>query len=223
MDDLKANYKYWIDEVPKFLDEMDICNPISFDMYLDLLRSAVFISSLNRFDGDIAKWQQYKEDYDTYLAFSAWLQKTDILHAPFSNTHYNYKHGLITYLTIVAQNILKLHKLDMFSDVDLGKALFCALTHRIDKVNRYTYSFGSGNTVSSLRLAEGNIVAPFGRGVGSIVILSKFFPLSTDDELAIRWAGGAWFEDQTNYNDLNIASKHKLVKILQFAVSLAFS
>lgn len=201
----------------KLLELPDIKEPIQLPQYLQLLKGSYLARSFSNSsdnwneDGAVAEFDRFAE----------WLIQTNIADTPFSNNYFNYKHGLITYLYTTAQNMIKLSCCEFFSTISMGSALFCALTHRLDKLNRYTYSLNSNGTISSLKVSSKPMLS-FGKSISTIILLSRYFNLKVDEELAIRWCNGAWYTDISDYGDLSVANQNALVKLLQFAVNVVF-
>ena len=196
---------------------------ISFEYYLDLLKGSILSKSFYVSYKSGGAWDE-QSTLLQFESFKKFIITTDIMNTPFSGEGrgvYSYRSGLLLYLCTTAQMSVLLADSPLF-DIDIGKMIFCALTHRLDKVGRYIYSFTDYGKVSTLRIAD-TPLTKYGRGVSSIMLLSRFFNLSEEEQLSIRWANGAWHLDVTEYSDLSRASSaYQLVRLLQFAVSMTF-
>ncbi len=105
--------------------------------------------------------------------------------------------------------------------------IICGLLHDLCKVNFYKSDFrnvknerGQWERVPYYSIDDQD---PLGHGEKSVITIQRFFPLTEDEALAVRWHMGAW--DAANYGQqqaLNKAiSKSRLLRALMLADQVA--
>lgn len=160
-----------------------------------------------------------------------WLHSTDFYTAPASSRyHDSIIGGLCAHSIKTAYRILDLIKCDAFSTrVTTSSAILCALIHDWCKIGLYepykrnvkNEQTGQWEQVDAFRIRE----VPFscmGHGVSSMFLAQKFFKLSTEEALAIRWHQGRWNVCEAEQNEFQQANENfPLVHLLQFADQLA--
>ena len=159
-----------------------------------------------------------------------WLRSTDFYNAPASTRYHDaYVGGLLTHTLKVVNNVVQLMKLPQFAlNVNIAEATLAALAHDWCKIDRYEQymrnvkneSTGVWEKVPSFRYKDSPV--PFGHGTASMFIAQKFFKLSTEQALAIRWHMGRWYVCESDMNDLQYSNEnYPLVHLIQFADQLA--
>lgn len=136
--------------------------------------------------------------------FIEWLETTDISTAPASTQyHLSEDGGLVQHSINVCKRLIQLIKME-YGTVDdspysVDTVAFVALFHDISKVNFYEkYSRnvknqenGQWEQVFAYKVKNPNERITFGTSdENSVYILSKFFNLSDEEAVAIRWAEG---------------------------------
>lgn len=160
-----------------------------------------------------------------------WLKVTDFYNAPGSTQYHDSEpSGLLKHSLRVFNHIIRLRYDDAFKCVDMHSAALVALTHDWCKIGLYEMymrnvkneNTGKWEQVPSYRRNQQGI--PLGHGVSSMFITSKFFKLSTDEALALRWHMGHWNVANNEVNELQLANETTpLVHLLQFADQLAIT
>lgn len=160
-----------------------------------------------------------------------WCRSTDLYTAPASTVfHESHKGGLLLHTYNVTQQILELYKLNKFENVELSSSLLVALVHDWCKIGLYepflrnvkNADTGMWEQVESYKRKDFYI--PLGHGVQSMYISNRFFKLSMEECLAIRWHMGRWNVADSELNELQQANEqYPLVHMLQFADCLAIT
>ena len=160
-----------------------------------------------------------------------WLSNAGFYTSPASTKYHEaYKGGLCHHSLKVAQNMIMLHKLEAFATVDLASAVLVALVHDWCKIGFYeSYEKNVkdeyGNWVKQLAYKyTDEPTMPLGHGVSSMFLAGKWFQLTAEEALAIRWHMGAWRVVDSECNELQAANeKYPLVHMLQFADQLSIT
>ncbi|WP_217958123.1 hydrolase [Acutalibacter muris] len=113
----------------------------------------------------------------------AWLESTDFFTAPASTKYHGARPGGLVD-----------HSLNVYDELisrvpSAGTAesrAVCALLHDICKADYYEPLNGGGYQVKDR--------FPFGHGEKSVLLISRFMPLTDEEALAIRWHMGAYDE-----------------------------
>lgn len=164
-----------------------------------------------------------------YSACISYLESTDFFFAPASTQYHEaYANGLLEHTLKVYNEIISLMKLDKFNNVSLISAVLCALSHDWCKIGNYeSYkknvkdeTTGKWRQEDAYRKNMRGV--PLGHGTTSMMLAQKFFGLTTDEALAIRWHMGAWYVCDSELSELQLANEtYPLVHLLQFADQLA--
>ena len=169
------------------------------------------------------------DKFDRYLN---WINSTDFMSAPASTIyHGSFESGLIRHSMDVMNRIIDLFSLECFSNrVSFNSAVLAALTHDWCKINSYesylknvkNETTGQWEKVKAYRHKDA--FCPIGHGVGSMYMVEKFFKLTTEEAIAIRWHMGRWHCCESEMNDLQQANEnYPLVHMLQFADQLSIT
>lgn len=160
-----------------------------------------------------------------------WLESTDFFYtAASSRFHDSEPCGLVYHSLKVYNQIILLRQLPQFENCNLAETAIVALAHDWDKIYKYeSYNknvkndeTGKWEQVLAFRVNPKNV--PFGNGVASMFIASKFAHLSAEAMLAIRWHMGAWNLSGEDQKDLSAAnSNYPLVHLIQFADQLSIT
>ena len=160
-----------------------------------------------------------------------WLRTTDFYVCP-STTKYhdNCYGGLLRHTLKVASQCLKLYNSESFKDkVDMAKAIRASLLHEWGKIGSYEFytknvkdsNSGEWDKVDAYRYKENRMIC-LGEGTSSIYLAGKFFKLSYEEALAIRWYKGEYDVSGSALYELNQACRmYPIVYLLQFADRLA--
>ena len=174
-------------------------------------------------------------DPDKYLkpllACADWLETTDFYNAPGSaQYHDSQPTGLVLHSFNVLNRTISLLTLPEFQSVHLESAVLVALCHDWCKIGMYE-SFmrnvkneltGKWEQVPSYRHNPKGV--PLGHGTASMFLASKFFRLSTEESVAIRWHMGAWYVCDSERNELQKSNESfPLVHLIQFADQLSIT
>lgn len=157
-----------------------------------------------------------------------WLHGTDFYTAPASTQYHDAEPGgLHMHSLRVVNKINDLYQLPDFAEhVELHRAVVVALVHDWCKINFYepykrnvkNEETGVWEQVQAYRYGKSKI--PMGHGETSLYIAQKFFKLTMDQALAIRWhMGDPGNSESYNFWDAN--EKYPLVNMLQFADRLS--
>lgn len=160
-----------------------------------------------------------------------WLESTDFYIAPASTVYHDAEPcGLLKHSLRVIDKMVELLHIPSFSNVNIAEAILTALAHdwcKIDFYEQYMKNVkddvtGVWTKVPSYKCKGSNL--PFGHGVTSLFIVQKFFKLTTEQALAIRWHMGRWNACDKELVDLCDANeRYPLVHLLQFADQLSMT
>lgn len=188
------------------------------DMYNQLIYSVCY---LNNDSDELAK--KYAD------RCVKWLSGTDFYIAPASTIYHDSEPcGLLRHSLKVVDKIIELLHTPSFSNVNVAEAVLSALVHdwcKIDFYEQYMRNVkdettGVWNKVPSYR-CKGTAL-PFGHGVTSLFMAQKFFRLTTEQALAIRWHMGEYGVSESEKHDLMDANeKYPMVLLIQFADRLS--
>lgn len=158
-----------------------------------------------------------------------WLRNTDFYTAPASTRyHESFPSGLLYHTLKVVDRTITLLECSPFLSVHPDSAILVALTHdwcKIGLYESYTRNVKNDRTGSwepTLAYRHNHEIVPLGHGVTSMFLAQKFFKLTTEECLALRWHMGHWRVCDSEVNDLQYANEnYPLVHLLQFADQLA--
>lgn len=160
----------------------------------------------------------------------SWLRDTDFFECPASTRyHDNVPGGLVNHSLKVVNNIVGLYKLDVFNDkVKIEDAVFVSLIHDWCKIGLYesymrNVKDNNGKWIQKEEYKyRDKSLTCFGHGVSSMFLAQKFFKLSLDEMLAIRWHMGFCRVADSDMNELQQSNEtYPLVHMLQFADQLS--
>lgn len=157
-----------------------------------------------------------------------WLHSTDFYTAPASTQYHDCEPGGLHMHTLrVVNKIIDLYNVPDFAEhVKVYEAIVVAIVHDWCKINFYepykrnvkNEVTGAWEQVQSYRYGKPKI--PMGHGETSLYVAQKFFKLSLDQALAIRWhMGDPGNSESYNFWDAN--EKYPIVNMLQFADRLS--
>jgi hypothetical protein len=170
---------------------------------------------------------QYDDEKGMKLAEKClkWLRGTDFYDAPGSiKFHDSEPEGLLKHSLRVVNHIINLLNLPMFRTIEPVEVIVTALVHDWCKVGMYKPYMrnvkddetGKWERVAAFRRGESPI--PFGHAVSSMYAAQKFFKLTLDQCLAIRWHMGAWNVSPNEECDLSHSNAtYPMVLLLQWA------
>jgi hypothetical protein len=153
-----------------------------------------------------------------------YLEESDFFIAPASaRNHHNYEGGLVEHSISVCNQI------NLLSDVYLNNPDYeslnlISLCHDLCKINFYkkttrNVKVGRDWTQEPYFTIEDSF--PYGHGEKSVLILSRFVKLSTDEQMAIRWHMAGWDASAGSYEGglalRNAADRYPLVILLHIA------
>ena len=160
-----------------------------------------------------------------------YLNTTDFFEAPASTMfHESEPHGLLHHTLRVVSKIQEVAAIPTFThNVNLEAAILVALTHDWCKIGLYEMLMrnqknkqGVWEQVPSYRRKD--FMLPMGHGASSMWQVSKFFRLTSEEALALRWHMGRWNVADNELNELQQANEnYPLVHLLQFADQLAIT
>lgn len=160
-----------------------------------------------------------------------WLASTDFYTAPASTIYHDAEpSGLLRHSLRVADKMIELLSIPSFSRIKMHEAILTALAHdwcKIDLYEQYMKNVkddatGVWNKVPAYRHKGSPL--PFGHGVTSMFMVQKFFKLSTEQALAIRWHMNRWNTCEKELVELCAANeKYPMVHLLQFADQLSMT
>lgn len=164
-----------------------------------------------------------------YGAMLDWLRSTDFYTAPASTQyHESFPGGLLVHSLNVYNEAVLLHEAPQFKHVNITTISYCALVHDWCKIGLYEpYSRNVKNDKTGewekVTAYRHNLKGtPLGHGATSMFYASKFFNLSTEAALAIRWHMGEYNVANNEMNELHKAnSTYPLCYLLQFADRLS--
>lgn len=159
-----------------------------------------------------------------------WLQTTDFYTAPASTRyHDNVATGLVTHTMKVVDKIVDLFKTDVFSKgTTLESAVLVALLHDWCKIGFYESYMrnvkdenGKWYQKAEYTYREKSLTC-FGHAVSSLFLAQKFFKLTTEEALAIRWhMGYCRVSDEEKFELQQANDTYPIVHLLQFADQLS--
>jgi len=158
-----------------------------------------------------------------------WLESTDFFFAPASSMYHEaFPQGLMTHSFKVYNEAISLLQLPKFKDANLAEVATIALVHDWCKIGLYESYLKNVKDEKTKQWHQETAYRknlrglPLGHGVTSMFIAEKFFRLSNDEALAIRWHQGRWNCCREEMDELQLANeKCPLVHLLQFADQLA--
>lgn len=158
-----------------------------------------------------------------------WIRSTDFYQAPASSRyHDSVPGGLLRHSLRVVEALVRC-ALAVSNKITPYSGVLCALVHDWCKIGCYEHylrnvkneTTGQWEKVDSYRRRE-QLQFSYGHGVSSLVIASKFFNLTTEEALAVRWHMGEYNVAPNEMNELHQANAaFPLVYALQFADRLA--
>ena len=160
-----------------------------------------------------------------------WLRNTDFYTAPASTRfHESEPGGLVKHTLKVLVQAYQLMNVPTFAAAELSIAdvVITALAHDWCKIGKYEMTTrnvknektGVWEKVPCYIYKDSDL--PFGHGTSSMFIASKFFRITTEQALALRWHMGRWYVADSDINDLQHSNeKYPLVHLIQFADQLA--
>lgn len=201
-------------ELGKFVPTNDMS--LNKDIYCDLLKAVCN-----------AKYGENGES--VYKTISNWIEVTDFFEAPASSMfHENYPGGLVEHTLRVYNNMIELIKNAPYVDCDLASATLCTLVHdwckiglyKLDHRNVKNEQTGQWERVPCYKKIEP--LLPLGHGVASMFMAMRFFNLTVEEALAIRWHMGAYHLSQDERNEYHAAfENYPMVALIHFADSSA--
>ena len=160
-----------------------------------------------------------------------WLRTTDFYNCPASTQyHDNFVGGLLLHTLKVANRCMELCDAKLFgNEVSVARAIRACLVHDWCKIGLYE-SFNrnvkdevtdSWDAVASYKYKKNRSVC-LGHGASSMFIASKFFKLSYEEALAIRWHMGEYNVADSEMPEFSQACRqYPMVYLLQFADRLS--
>lgn len=155
-----------------------------------------------------------------------WLHGTDFYAAPASTKyHESYPCGLIQHHLTVYNKMVELLGTATFDNkVNVPEALLTALVHDWCKIDFYeSYQKNvkdehTGQWYQEMAYRCKGSTIPLGHGVTSMFMAMKFFKISTEQALAIRWHMQAYNVCDNEAHDLmDAAENYMMVRLLQLA------
>lgn len=159
----------------------------------------------------------------------SWLLRTDFFTCPASTKyHDSCVGGLLKHTLLVVDKTLELLNIPSFWAVKPHEAIMVALMHDWCKIGLYeTYqknvkdSNGNWVTEDAYRV-KSNPLTSFGHGVSSMLLAQRFFRITDEMLLAIRWHMGWTRVCEMEMVELTYAENHyPLVKLVEFADKLS--
>jgi hypothetical protein len=161
--------------------------------------------------------------------FIEWLRGTDFFYCPGSTKFHDAEPvGLLFHSLTVYNNMIELKKINKFEYVPYHSIALLSLCHDFTKIGNYEQYMrnvkndetGQWEKVPSYRWKCNPF--PFGHGVASLYIITRFFQLSLEEMLAIRWHMGEYNVSDREGGELEDACEnYPMVRMLQFADQLA--
>jgi hypothetical protein len=170
---------------------------------------------------------QYGEEKGMRIAAKClgWLRSTDFYSAPGSiKFHDSEPEGLLRHSLRVANHIIHLLALPQFNVLEPYEVILTALVHDWCKIGIYkpttrnvkNEETGQWEKVPWFERLPSPI--PFGHSTSSMYAAEKFFKLSLEQCLAVRWHMGAWNVNSNEECDLSHSNaKYPMVLLLQWA------
>ena len=163
--------------------------------------------------------------------FEQWIHGTDFFTAPASTRfHGSFEGGLCEHHIDVYNETVDLLTLPKFKDVNTDSAYLVALVHDFCKIGQYVPYMrnvkndetGQWEKVQAYKYDKPAF--PFGHGVTSMWIASKFLPMSMEEMLAVRWHMGSYRCAYDELGELQESNeRYPLVLLLQFADQLSIT
>lgn len=160
-----------------------------------------------------------------------WLRSTDFYRAPASSRYHDcYPSGLLFHTLKVYDNMIELRNTSFFAPTSYASVALVGLCHDWCKIGLYESYLknvkdektGQWNQVEAYKRNVENIVIPLGHGVTSMFLAEKFFKLTPQEALAIRWHMSNYnVADSESFELEEAAEKVNLVHMVQFADQLA--
>lgn len=160
-----------------------------------------------------------------------WLRSTDFYNAPASTRyHDSCVAGLLRHSIRVFNHGVRLMNDKAFSSVTSDSIGLVALVHDWCKINLYepymrnvkNPETGAWEQVQNYRHNQKGL--PLGHGVTSMFFASKFFRLTSEEAVAIRWHMGVWNVSDNEVNELQLCNEQfPLVHLLQFSDCLSIT
>lgn len=172
-------------------------------------------------------------DNGNVSALLDWLESTDFFTAP-ASTQYHEAHvrGLVMHTLRVYNKMCDMWQVPDFADVAIHSAALVALLHDWCKIGLYEQynrnvkndDTGKWEQVLAFRHSENNAIGSFGHGVTSLFLAGRFFRLSNEEALAIRWHMGEYNVADNEMNDLHRSNEmYPMVQMIQFADRLSIT
>lgn len=162
-----------------------------------------------------------------------WIESTDFFTAPGSSQYHDaHPRGLLLHTMRVYNKMCDLMMLPDFSEVPVDSAALVAISHDWCKIGLYELydrnvkneSTGRWEKVPSFRRKVETCIASFGHGTSSLFLLTRFFRLTNEEGLAVRWHMGEYNVCDPEMNELHHSNEtYPLVQMLQFADRLAIT
>lgn len=160
-----------------------------------------------------------------------WLRSTNFYTSPASTRyHESFTGGLLLHSLKVADNMCDLKQMDIFQSVPYEDAILVALIHdwckigMYKKFNKNVKNEDTGVWESVEAFKRDKPLLPMGHGAASQYLASRFFKLSLEEALAIRWHMSAWRAVPDEYDELQQANEeYPIVHMLQFADQLSIT
>lgn len=160
-----------------------------------------------------------------------WLKGTDFFEAPASSYyHESFPGGLVYHTLKVYNKLCELQFVESFKMVRFDSAALTALVHDWCKIGLYeSYEKNvkndqTGKWEKQKAFRRGKPKFPFGHGDASLFLANRFFPLTVEESLAIRWHMGKYYVHDAEDNDLQTANEtYPIVHMLQFADELSIT
>lgn len=162
-----------------------------------------------------------------------WLESTDFFVAPASSQYHEcHVRGLLQHTLKVYNKMCDMWNVPDFSEVSIHSAALVALVHDWCKIGLYEQymrnvkdeATGTWHQEPSYRRTTQNAVGSFGHGVSSMFLAGRFFSLTNDEALAIRWHMGEYNVSSPEMNELHHSNEtYPLVQMIQFADRLAIT
>lgn len=160
-----------------------------------------------------------------------WLEETNFFTSPASGQYHEaYPRGLVQHTLKVYNKICDMWKIEEFSKVAVHSAALIALVHDWCKIGLYEEYLknvkdevtGQWHKESAYRRTVHNTICTFGHGVSSMYLASKFFKMTTEESLAIRWHMGEYNVCDYEMDELHHSNEtYPIVHMIQFADRLA--
>lgn len=180
------------------------------------------------------KYKDYNDEDITkkYIAkLVNWLHSTDFYTAPASTRyHESIVGGLLVHTLNVYNNVIELRHSHQFDMTDLYSAVLVALVHDWCKIGLYepyeknVKNDKTGQWEKQIAFKVNQTGIPLGHGVASMFLANRFFRLTTEEALAIRWHMGRFRVCDDEINEFQLANeKYPLVHLIQFADQLSIT